>query len=497
MDTQIVDTQAFMADYSRGMEMLRIGAPAFALMASSIGVPQPNPKIPTAQVSFDATDKRVLFEMNPTFISGLSDSEMAAVIAHEAYHVILDHLSEVADVEKFPKQHALIDAQECIINDGLPGNVGFTTPAGTFKGLERHNQDFSIFSTLEGYEFIVNKEKAEAEAEEASDNAESGEQGDESGEAGEGNSNQAGEQDANEGNNSDEAQAGDAHGCSGVKIVGAEGMTLDEVQQAITEAVAAAAQEGLDAASKEAVDLPADLEDFIDALEAKGETLNKTPNFGANVPHSDAGDFLGDKLSGVTMNWAKLLKQINPKLKDAGRPKYKESWHQPRRRMITVYPKVILPTNIRENEGNGKKGDAIPTFIIALDMSYSIPEHLLNDLASLAASVPEKYIKALPITWADDYKVFDPERPREIVRRGGTNINAVNAYAERVKRETGKDPYVLVITDGGYRMPNLSKELIRKNWWWMAIKDTDESRIISKTQDYTTKERVFKLSDFS
>lgn len=597
------DNEVFMDDYSRGMTMLRFTARAFGTLAAGIGYPVAEPSIPTARVVANLDSGRVEFQINPHFIHDLKDSEIAAVIAHETYHVVLGHLGELIQTDRYKRHEILIDAQECIINDGLPGNVGFTTMAGTYRGLERHNQDFSIFTTQEGYDFILNKlqeEEQDGKGESGDDsNEKSNGEGDDSGsdssdsdDAGDQKSSKSkskdeddsdaddqdtqgsskGDQDdaeaesgadqddqATEGSGGDDESDGDADGsngdgddetgqddgdvddensdgagdadgddsdadgegndsgdsdgddaCNGPAVVGqaAEGMSPSEIAQAVKAILGQAVDGAIDEMNAQGVEATPEIEEMLDDLKDAGVTVSKQPNYGN--PNADKSAFaVIDETSGMNVNWVELLAKINPELKQSGKPKSRDSWHQPRRRMIHSYPQVILPTRQRLDDPNKKKGDSIPTFIIALDMSGSIPERLLKDLAALAQSCPPNLIRSFPITWSDNFKVYDPERPREIVRRGGTRISSVYEYAEQVKREEGIDPYVLVITDGGFYMddryssynrgPKMDRDQIKDKWYWMAIERNDLSTIRQVTQGWVKSEddsRITYMRDF-
>lgn len=522
-----------MDDYARGLSMLRVVSRAFSVMAAGIGYPIGNPSIPTAQVSANLDSKRIEFEINPHFIHEMKDSEIAAVIAHETYHVLLGHLGEMADFALYPKRSVLIDAQECIINDGLPGNVGFTTPEGTFRGMERHDQDFADFSTQEGYDFILQKLQEEEKDEDSgegagnskSDSSDSGagngsasekpdddSEGDDDSSSGgseqkddaDGEDEQAGsgsgdsEEEADDSSGSDSGDDEHDASCAGPQITGEEAgdMSQEEIAKAVKKILGKAVDEAVDEMNAQGVEATPELEELIEGLTDAGVTVSKLPNYGNPNAPRDAFDVV-DHLSGMNMNWVELLAIINPKMKTSGRPKFRDAWHAPRRKMLHSYPEVILPTRKRLDDPNEKKGDSVPTFILALDMSGSIPTALLKDLASLAQSIPDKLIKGFPITWSDNFKIFDPDRPNDICHRSGTRIEAVQQYADQVRREEGVDPYVLVITDGGFYMPgSMDAAKINEKWYWMSIESSDKRTIINATRGYSTDERVFDLKDF-
>lgn len=497
----LVDMKVFMEDYSRGMKMLSLHSRAFATLAAGIGYPIANPNISTAQVSVDIESKKIAFEVNPDFIHKLKDSEVAAVIAHETYHVLLNHLGDLADTKNYPKTGALIKAQECIINDGLPGNVGFTTPKGTLRGEELYNQDFSYFSTREGYDFIVAFEEENAENKDSPEKSEQQGQTDSTQNNGAPEDSEQQCENSASGNSSgsDEEQPEEEHGmCSGPAIKGGDDLSEEELEKQVKEIL----KDGLNKAVEEmssAGEIPEpELSNILEELE---ETLDINPSKNGNVgsPNKNAFSTLPSS-SGMNLNWVNLLAKINPKIKSSGRSKSSESWVSPNRRMISSYPRVILPSSPPQPDPNNKKGTSVPSLIVALDMSVSIPETLCITLANLATSIPEKLIKAFPITWSDTWKEFDPANPRVIVRRNGTNIHSVYQYAETVKKETGIEPYVLVLTDGGFTLPHTSSmptDILARKWFWMALQAPDQKKLKSVLKSVpNVKDKIFYLEDF-
>lgn len=544
----------FMNDYSRGMEMLHLYSGAFATFAGRLGYPIPNPNIPTARVVLNIDTKRISFEINPALLRDLDDSKVAAVIGHETYHVLLNHLNEIGDRKAYPRHDVLVDAQECIINDGLPANIGFEIIDGAFRGPERHGQDFSLFSTREGYDFIMKKleeESDENEDQDQSDSGDSGDQGesnesdtpkesadkgdepDESGENSDGDdesdkgkgdesgdegaddgegSSANGSQDAdaeNEGSDAGDSEGADGHAdshssgyCGGVTIEG-EGLdSLDpeELKDLINKILEQEINEALDEVDGDK--LPSHIEDMLDELESNSDielpgraNSNQAGGYGSGSGKDGFNTI--SAVSGMSMNWVNLLAKINPKIKSSGRPKTRDSWHRAPRRMMHSYPKVILPVTQRQDDPNNKKGDSVPTFILALDMSGSIPTKFLSDLASFACSLPEKLIKGYPITWSNSYRVFDPENPTRIVDRAGTRIETVMSYAAKIKSETGVEPYVLVITDGEFSIPAYADlNVMKTKWFWMALTPGDVAKINRNIPQAVTPTNVLRLVDF-
>jgi hypothetical protein len=534
----------FLDDYTRGFEILSISAEVFARLSQSIGQPMPNKDIPTACVSFNPTTKAIHFEMNPDYIAGLSDEEVGAVISHETYHVLLNHLSDLPNRKKYPDLKSLIRAQECIINDGIFGNVGLQLPKGVLSGPELYQHDFSMFSTKEGYDFIVGGEEPQKDKNQSEDSSESDENSEKSSnsdasdspenEENEDNqsasdSNAESEDDSDEADDTqdEESQGGsskddsdtadesensegsgssegdpedgdsegdpsDGHMCGGIRVREED---LQDFKDAVSKAINSA-MSGVDPS-----EVPSNVSDAIEQIShEEGMNINSSGWSIGSVDNST--DFLSQPNANLDLKWADLLARINPKIKSAGRPKQRESWHAPRRKMIGSYPEIILPTYRRKDDPENK-GDSVPMFILALDMSYSIPEYLIKKLASLADSIPSDIIKPHPITWSSDILFFDTDT-RRIVKRSGTNIDKVYEYADKIEKETKTKPYVLVITDGDCQfgghdvtLPGrMDRKRVEERWFWMATEPQKIHLIRRNFGSYTRDENIYSIADF-
>jgi hypothetical protein len=580
----------FLEDYNRGFEMLSLSAEVFARLSQRIGRPTPNKDIPTARVSFDKASKTILFEMNPDYIAKLSDEEIGAVISHENFHVLLDHFADLPDRKKYPNLQALIHAQECIINDALFGNVGLSLPEGVFSGPEMYQKDFSLFSTKEGYDFIMGDDQPEesdsvgdpsesssnssSSSSDPSDSSQSGQTGDSTDEndsktdqtpSGDDSSKEEKESDKTDEKNdgasepSDQKEDSDGSGDSDSEdFTDGDSSDNDDASSDDSENSESDSdgsddsdqQDGSGDPNSDEDDSPnendssdthedqhmcggieiseEDIQDFKDALSdainsaMKDIAADSVPNYvtdaieaisheeGMSINASDwsigavdkSTEFLSQSGSDLDLNWKALLARINPKINSAGRPRQKESWHAPRRKMIASYPEVILPTYRRMDDPENK-GDSVPVFILALDMSYSIPEYLIQKLASLADSIPKDIIRPYPVTWSNDVLPFDTET-RRIVRRSGTNIDNVYEYAQKLEKETKTKPYVLVITDGDCNfgghdsmLPSrMDRKLVADRWFWMATEPKKLSLIRKNFGGYSAPDKIYSIADF-
>jgi len=481
----------FQKDYMRGLDALYDYAPYFYRIMRFLGIPAENPQIATAQVSYDPYQKKILFEINPALISDMDDEQVGFVIAHEAYHVLLRHLMEIQDTQDYPDQGTLIIAHEAIVNDTVQNVLGLDAPAMDIIFGDKYGADFSGFSTREAYDWIHQD----------SENDDSGSDGDDESQDNEndsdGNNNDDTSQGQGTGNSSSANSPDDSenlpHACGGVVVP--EGYEDDFMK-----AVAGSLGDAIQDIKSENEDIP---DEMLDALEDLGDSMGIDITKGYGIGSNNGSMFAG-KMDDMNLDWKMLIAEINPKVMTSGGPKYKDSWTSPNRRMISVYPKVIVPNRVRKKD-SGDTGDETPTFILALDMSYSIPEYLIDGLANLADTVPDKFVKVLPITWADSVLEFDTQKKR-IINRGGTNINGVWDYSQKVKKQIGHEPYVFVITDGECEFDsryyytaswnNKDNKTVNDYWYWGAIDSRSVNSIKNRMRNQVDPSKIYRVDDF-
>ena len=542
----------FRDDYDRGMVALFDYAPFFGRLARNLGQPIPDTSIPTAMVEFNPATKKVSFVINPDYIRDLTDEQVAFVIAHETYHVLLNHLSELTDTDLFPDRGALATAHELIINDTIDRIMALEFPDNLYHG-SAYNQDFSVLSSIDAYKLLAPETDDEDEADSdaggpsaqgsgdsgqnpASGQGSAGEStdsngqgaGDKSDEKDQSNGDsgsddeqsESGEEsteDSSDESGSDDSQdsetdddkgdqgSGDANtddqgsedaadtskpqACGGFR--GVDEDSQDDFSKAVAKALSGAindAQKNNETVSDEVLNAAEDVADEA------GVKLGVQYGIGNNTGSTMFTNTVND----MNLDWKELLAKINPKVMTAGTKKRRgTSFHSPRRRMMSSYPKVILPVEKRSKDMDGK-GNELPTVILALDLSYSIPEYLIAGLASLADSMPTDLFDAIPVTWSDYVKEFDTNT-RQIVPRSGTNIDAVYKYSQEVAKRIGKQPYVVLITDGEFSFGyNTDAEVVKKFWYWGAI-DDDSLRYIKSQHNgrasYYSSSRVDYLGD--
>ena len=168
-----------------------------------------------------------------------------------------------------------------------------------------------------------------------------------------------------------------------------------------------------------------------------------------------------------------------------------------------VYPDMVLPvmsaSSKRDDDGN-----EVPAVILALDLSYSIPDRFIQGLKSMAVTMPDDLFRKFPVTWSDALVEFDESE--RVCGRFGTNVGLVWEYAKKIEHEQRVTPYVVVITDGVFKMNDEmmtweNTDEISQRWFWGRIphRDNSFSRTILLGNEYTPRcvnmDHVFDIDD--
>lgn len=455
----MIDLEA-KAKYRTAIDELLFLAPQLGHIARSMGFPVWDYNQDTAYITYDADKRKIVFAINPDFYATLNDDQATGVLAHETYHMVLDHLDEMMDKTNYPDAQALIKAQECIINDTIKINHMLELPDGVFTGPDLIGQELNSFTTFEAYRLFAQNAEQGGDGDEFDDNADGGAPG--SGVAGAGGDQNSddqttsgadGAEDSTEADSkAEDAGDGDADGTDGPTTGACGGIQ-------ITEAEAKDFADALDQLFKAAAqDMGVTEEEFAQELtNTAGGGYSPT-----GAPVADATQFTPER-----MNWRELLARINPKVLESGkkRARVRNNWTRYNRRMGAVYPTVIMPKVEAEKPKTDDDGDSLPVLVVALDLSGSIPRTLVKTLQGLLNEIPEELIKAYPCTWGSNLIPYDEEHNFRVAG-GGTNIDNVSKYVTKIEKETGTSPYVLVITDGQFYN---SFKRSGKDWYFMGV----------------------------
>lgn len=184
---------------------------------------------------------------------------------------------------------------------------------------------------------------------------------------------------------------------------------------------------------------------------------------------SKAGSEIGNQsrailLSDNSINWNSLL------LKLTEVKKHEDSWTKPNRKLITVYPEVILPTQI-----NAEK----EVLFIAIDSSGSIDYNVLSLFASVVRNTPNTFkIKAISFdTECYEYDIKGSDNPKG---GGGTRFKIIEDYIAKNFKKYPKA--VVVLTDGQNEDGPIQPQ--HPNRWIWLLYGYSSSRNIAHMKNY-------------
>ncbi len=437
----------FERSFKSGLLELLYLDPNLGAIARGLGMPVVDNSISTASLKWDKQTKKIVFAVNEEFAENADEEMLASVILHETEHLIFDHISERIE-NNFPNKEILHMAQECINNDIIETIYQLPLPEDAITGQQLLHKDCTSLSTKQVYDLIVDQmppEEGEQDGESEGQKGQKGQKGQGGGHGQPGDNDDdddddEGDGDSGDGNSQDENQQKKG-GCGGIQV---DDEDMLDVEDYLKDVVAKAAK---------------------DQNKTYDEMMNEINNTKSGG-YSPTGGIIGSSKapSPKRMNWNQLLAKINPKVLEAGKKtKVKYDWTTQNRRLISVYPKAIVPKVKTKDPKNSDKGDSLPVLVIALDLSGSIPRSLVKMLQGLLEDIPEKLIKAYPCTWGTYLYPYVPGGP---LGDGGTDIDNVVNYVKKIQEETKTNPYVLVITDGEF---HVSYERPGKDWYFMAV----------------------------
>jgi predicted metal-dependent peptidase len=434
--------------FKNGLLELLYLDPNLGAIARGLGMPVVDNSISTASLKWDKVSKRIVFAVNEEFVENSDDEMVASVILHETEHLIFDHVLEKIE-DAFPDKKILHMAHECINNDIIDTIYQLPLPDDAITGQDLLRRDCTSLSTKQVYDLLVQEMPPQDGQGDGNSQSQKGMkgpkgQGGGGGQSGDNDSDEEDENGQGDGENQDDQNQNQKGGCGGIQIDDEDVLDVEDFLK--------------DLVDKTAKDQGKTADELMDEI-------NNTKSGGYSPTGSKIGEH--NSPSPTRMNWNQLLAKINPKVLEAGKKtKVKYDWTKQNRRMISVYPQAIIPKVKTKDPKASDKGDSIPVLVIALDLSGSIPRSLVKMLQGLLEDIPEKLIKAYPCTWGSYLEPYIPGGP---LMSGGTDIDNVSRYVQKIKDETNTNPYVLVITDGEFH-----NQFARpgKDWYIMAIDDS-------------------------
>lgn len=226
--------------------------------------------------------------------------------------------------------------------------------------------------------------------------------------------------------------------------------------------------------------------DDVAALEAAGRRGEASELAEAQERGREDEEFADVRLARANRkwapDWARLLRDIDPRIASAGSKRgalagrrTRTTFARPSRKFAWAYPRMVLPSRIASTPED--EGDSLPTIILAVDQSGSIPTSAVEDSMALAATVPRHAARFIICRWSDRLdEIEDPRSgaPLPAPWSGGSTLfHLVVEFAERVKRERtgGRDPYVVTVTDGVFTPISSAPTIPREHFHWVRVPD--------------------------
>lgn len=530
--------------YKDAAEYLDNNYAYFLTHVLNIGRPEWNATVPTAAVLIELESAGFLqgklsevdydnfkFVFNPEFLASLDVEETAFILAHETYHILLNHLKLVdnfVDRDALKKarkaqeegkrmtrdeiRDALVQNQnamrfniaaDCVINDML-SSAGFKAIKGAMMGMEQVGVDTSHLTVTEVYELLEAQAQQQSQQtcptcggtgqkpQENQDGSGQDQQDDGEGDKEEGDSGSGGQDQNDQGQDgsgkSDDHQHGDkgepcpdcqgsGQGMPGGDGTGGNYRMMDSHEWMLdpeyAEKLADAIDKMNDELEKQHDDLPSELQDK--KQEEQGKQTQRQQQLQKSMqPGTEDGNMQAFMDQGIQLAFAKLLKEIDPNIfKEPGiAPPLLPSFHQRRRKLQAAqFKKVNLPVYARENRIERQTNEK-PSIVLALDTSGSIGPRDAARFVTLARSIPQERIKLYCITFTTEYREqLDLDNPR--YSSGGTDFTCIGRYIENKVKPDLKGKYpkaVVVITDGQAYMDAAyapQTDAERDAWTWL------------------------------
>ena len=368
-----------------------------AIQICRLGFPEEEKSINTAAVAWDDSKKKIKFIFNKKFSETLNDDELKFVIAHEAIHLLNGHVSllktKMQEMEKSKKQVSEISkftrkfnvAADCVVNDSLINLYGFNKVMDIetqdkpkiiygMDYVKRHCHDLSVMEVF----YLLDDETLDQKL----------------------------------GSGGAEIHDWDS-------FFDEDGNLIEEFADQISGFYQINGENS--ALSDE------DLE--------KIEKLKK--HYQKNNPRNgQAGDGrLGiyravDNLSRVSLNWNKLFSEMI-EIK-----KQQSSWSKPNKKLISVYPDVLLPSYLPEEKED---------IFIAIDASGSIDMNALKLFISVVKSISIRFnVKA--ISFDEACYPYDIKKKEDPQGGGGTDFQIIEDWIGNNLKKYPKA--IFVLTDG-------------------------------------------------
>ncbi len=405
--------------YLRILREIEYDFPFFSKMFYNSGYPvftSSKAICPTSMMRADRLTDDIIYYWNTDFFNKMSDDQVKFIIAHETFHVLLDHLTPMGEIE-YPKIYNM--ACDAVINDLLLQQFNFPMFDEILTGEKLVGFNCADKSAEFVYRYLlINAIKVPSYMAcdvEISEHQQGQGQGQGQGQSQE-------EQDGEK----PEEKDGDKN----------KGMKPMDSHEAWSE------EEGQELADR----IP-----FV--FDQQSRTLIQVGVGAGNIKYS-----LEDLKNNFSI--ANLVKHIIAKRKEQ---EQLENWKKYPYKISSVYPEVVLPYT-DENEMNGRL-----SLLFCLDTSGSVPPAVAKEFIAIAKGHMDDFdVEAL--TFDDGVYPLDLQKDLYYIGGGGTSFQKLAEYVVNQKME--EYDAIIVFTDGWGG--NIGLTLTSKKWFWLITPNGSE-----------------------
>lgn len=417
-------SSAAIGHYSEAFSYLNENYEKFAMIVAKIGKPVEDFHQPTAFVALDENGK-FSFHLNPDFFNTLSTEEKGFVIAHEASHVLYDHLTDHTD-PYYTNHHAYTLATECHVNDALI-DMGMTGPKDKITGEDVLKMSTAGMRLRDIYDLVIkeviNKENDALEnlLEKASESCS--------------------ECVHLENTNITEEEKQDINVARNQIII--DIICDDDINYQ---------EESSD--EKSPLGLPEDIADAINAQNNKKISNLITIN---NTHDVETSKIDLAKEHGVEIDFINFLEKINPSLVSTKNGKHgiipQPSFRKPNSRYLSL-TNVSIPiwdNNDYDHFSNEEDGNGKEVILFALDFSASVDRGMAKIMEQLMSVIPLDKAEVYACTFSDYAIEYIPGKEYQKTASGCTDFAAVTGYIDRLMEDNPhmNHPTVIMLTDAG------------------------------------------------
>lgn len=417
-------TSAAERHYREAFAYLNQNYETFAMIVAKIGRPVEDIQHSTAFVALDENGS-FAFHLNPNFFDTLETEEKAFVVAHEASHVLYDHLTCRKD-PYYDNDYAYTLATEIHVNDALL-DMGMTGPEDKVTGENVLEMSTAGMRFRDIYDLVVDilpEQDDEALQDMLNQLSQSCSEHD-----------HLQEEELTE----EEAQALDnARNQVIINIIIDDDIDYEN--------------------SGDNDEAPAGLpEDIADAVNADQHEKVSSLQPGQNFSDAETSKANLAENHGVEIDFIDFLEKINPELVNTNEGKNgiipQPSFRKPNNRYasLTNASMPIWDNDDYSDFSDEEDGKGKEIILFALDFSISVDRSIAKVMEQLMSVIPLDKADVYACTFSEEAIEYIPGKEHQATASGCTDFAAVTGFVDRLMEDNPnmQHPTVVMMTDSG------------------------------------------------